>query len=150
MSNFIDMLSYRKGDGCTYRPDAGTTCQMSGPNCDNDDGYTYIEVEILWKDDLFVVYRHKDCWPVVNKWEHVRCKADPTPNCPQPETPIRERAWTDAQITAAARALADKRIADVARQIVQKLHDSPKSALSQLIDSVQAIDAAINQGQSND
>ena len=74
----------------------------------------------------------------------------PIPNCPQPETPIRERAWTDAQITAAARALADKRIADVARQIVQKLHDSPKSALSQLIDSVQAIDAAINQGQSND
>ncbi|WP_395119679.1 hypothetical protein ACFCQI_01815 [Rhodanobacter sp. FW102-FHT14D06] len=29
----------------------------------------------------------------------------PIPNCPQPETPIRERAWSDAQITRAARAL---------------------------------------------
>ena len=25
------------------------------------------------------------------------------PNCPQPETPIRERAWTDAQIEAMQR-----------------------------------------------
>lgn len=74
MSEFVRMLSYRKGDGCTYRPDVGTTCLLSGPNCDNDDGYTYIEVEILWKDDLFVAYRHKGCWPVVNKWEHIRCK----------------------------------------------------------------------------
>ena len=32
----------------------------------------------------------------------------PIPNCPQPETPIRERAWTDGQITAAARALCNR------------------------------------------
>ena len=30
---------------------------------------------------------------------------EPIPNCPQPETPIRERVWSDAQITRAARAL---------------------------------------------
>ena len=29
----------------------------------------------------------------------------PIPNCPQEDKPIRDRAWTDEQITAAARAL---------------------------------------------
>lgn len=74
MVDLVKMLSHRKGDGCTYRPNAGEVCLISGPNCDDDKGYTYLEVEILWKDELFVVYRHKNCWPVVNKWEHIRAK----------------------------------------------------------------------------
>lgn len=74
MVDLVKMLSHRKGDGCTFRPDAGTTCLVSGPNCDDYDGYTYGEMEILWKDDLFVVCRTVGCWPVVYKWEHIRCK----------------------------------------------------------------------------
>lgn len=75
MSAFIEMLSYRKGEpGNGYRPDAGTRCLMSGPNCDNAEGYTFIVADILWRDDLFVVYRKEGCWPVVNKWEHVLAK----------------------------------------------------------------------------
>lgn len=31
----------------------------------------------------------------------------PIPNCPQPETPLRERAWTDGQRLARLRELAD-------------------------------------------
>ncbi len=31
----------------------------------------------------------------------------PIPDCPQPETPIRERAWTDGQRLARLRELAD-------------------------------------------
>ena len=74
MVDFVKMLNHRKGDGCTYRPSAGTTCLISGPNCDNDEGYTYEEVEVLWTDEIFVIYRKRGCWPVVNKWEHIRSK----------------------------------------------------------------------------
>ena len=74
MVDIVKMLSYRKGDGCTYRPEIGERCLMSGPNCDDENGYTYTEVEILWKDDLFVVFRTPRCWPTVYKWEHIRTK----------------------------------------------------------------------------
>ena len=72
---FVEMLSHLKGNpGNGYRPGAGTACLMSGPNCDNENGYTYTEVEILWRDEVFVVYRKTGCWPVVNKWDHVFAK----------------------------------------------------------------------------
>ncbi|WP_458788908.1 hypothetical protein [Dyella jiangningensis] len=74
MVDLVRMLSYRKGENCTYRPEAGTTCLISGEHCDNDEGYTYMEMEILWKDDLFVVYRKPGCWPVISKWEHIIAK----------------------------------------------------------------------------
>jgi len=74
MSTFIEMLSYRKGDGSSHRPKAGDMCMYSGPNCDNDEGYTYVVVEVLWTDSLFIVTRVPGCWPTVAKWEHVRTK----------------------------------------------------------------------------
>lgn len=75
MSLLIQMMTHLKGNpGNGYRPEAGTSCLMSGPNCDNYDGYTYLEVEILWRDETFVVYRVGGCWPVVNKWDHVLAK----------------------------------------------------------------------------
>lgn len=83
MVDLVRMLTERKGDDCTFRPVPGTTCLVSGPNCDDDNGYTYGPVEILWADDLFVVYRVPGCWPVVNKWEHIRSK--PLPATTQPE-----------------------------------------------------------------
>jgi len=63
-----------KGKNNTYRPDAGTVCQMSVPNEDDDAGYAYHETEILWSDDTFVVSKVAGCWPVVHKWDHVICK----------------------------------------------------------------------------
>lgn len=52
-----------------YYPAIGETCRMSGPNCDDADGYTWASVEVLWRDDLFVVTRVPDCWPTVTKLE---------------------------------------------------------------------------------
>lgn len=74
MVDLVKMLSYRKGEGCTYRPEIGESCLISGPNCDDENGYTYREMEILWKDGLFVACRVTGCWPVVYKWEHIRAK----------------------------------------------------------------------------
>ena len=75
MADFVQMLTYRKGEpGNGYRPAAGTTCLISGPNCDDANGYTYREMEVLWRDDLFVVCRTPGCWPVVWKWEHILAK----------------------------------------------------------------------------
>ena len=75
MSAFVQMLSHLKGNpGNGFRPEVGSTCLLTGPNCDNYNGYVFTTVEILWCDDLFVVYRSPDCWPVVNKWDHVLAK----------------------------------------------------------------------------
>lgn len=53
-----------------YRPVVGTHCEVSGPNCDNDDGYTWSEVDILWSDETFVLYGRQGFWPTLHKWEH--------------------------------------------------------------------------------
>lgn len=74
MVDLLAMLSYRKGDGWTFRPEIGTTCLVSGPNCDDENGYVFSPMEILWKDDSFLVCRTPGCWPCVYKWEHIRCK----------------------------------------------------------------------------
>jgi hypothetical protein len=63
-----------KGSNSAYRPAPGTTCLISPPNSDDDNGYTFGEFEVLWTNETFIVYRHKDCWPCVNKWDHVICK----------------------------------------------------------------------------
>lgn len=57
-----------------YIPAVGELCLASGPNCDNDSGYVYVEMTVLWLDDTFVLYRTNGCWPVLNKLEHVLFK----------------------------------------------------------------------------
>ena len=82
MVDFVRMLSYRKGDGHTWRPIAGQTCLISPPHADDENGYVYDEYEVLWLDETFICYRKPGCWPNVNKWEHIRAKplsAAPTP-----------------------------------------------------------------------
>lgn len=71
MVDIVAMLSFQKGDGHTYRPEAGTRCLFSAPHMDDENGYVYHEVAILWSDDVFVVTRLRDCWPTIHKWEHV-------------------------------------------------------------------------------
>lgn len=66
-----------KGHGTVYRPEAGDVCLISGPHCDDDNGYVFTTVKILWKDDTFIVYRKDNCWPVVHKWEHIIAKPLP-------------------------------------------------------------------------
>jgi len=63
-----------KGSNSTYRPEAGTTCLISPPHCDDDSGYVFGEYDILWKDDLFVLYRKEGCWPNIEKWDHLIAK----------------------------------------------------------------------------
>jgi len=62
-----------------YFPAAGEICLFSGPNCDDANGYTWIEVEVLWTDELFVVTRHKDCWPEITKHELALFEPKPDP-----------------------------------------------------------------------
>lgn len=69
-----------KGQHSTYRPDAGTRCLVSGPNEDDDGGYVFGEVEIVWRDETFVLYRKSpEFWPVLYKWDHVLAKPLVTP-----------------------------------------------------------------------
>jgi hypothetical protein len=85
MANLMKLFSTEgKGAKSTYRPPAGTKCLISPPNCDDDDGYVFLEMEILWCDDLFVVYHSHGCWPNVHKWEHIIAK--PLPGAPQETT----------------------------------------------------------------
>lgn len=58
----------------TYRPPAGTVCQISGPHCDDDSGYLYDDFTILWQDDTFVLYGKPQCYPNLQKWDHVICR----------------------------------------------------------------------------
>lgn len=52
-----------------YYPVIGEVCRVSGPNCDDADGYTWLEKEVLWRDELFIVTRSKGCWPTITKLE---------------------------------------------------------------------------------
>ncbi len=74
MSLLTEMFNFKKGDKNTYFPKVGETCLFSGPNCDDENGFVYVSVEVLFADETFIITRTPGCWPVVNKWEHVRCK----------------------------------------------------------------------------
>lgn len=64
-----------KGANSAYRPETGTVCLISPPNSDDGYGnYTFGEFEVLWTDELFILYRKPGCWPRVDKWVHVICK----------------------------------------------------------------------------
>ena len=79
MGTFLDMLQAwpkgLRGDG--WRPATGDECLISGPNCDDDYGYTWMRMRVVWQDEIFVLYRKNDCWPVLHKWEHVLAKPLP-------------------------------------------------------------------------
>lgn len=62
-----------KGQDSQYRPPAGTTCLISGPNCD-EHGYTYEEYTILWQDATFVLYGTPGCCPNLERWDHILYK----------------------------------------------------------------------------
>ena len=63
-----------KGIGHTYRPEINEECLVSGPNCDDENGYVFSDMTLLWKDDTFGVFRKDGRWPVVYKWDHIICK----------------------------------------------------------------------------
>ena len=75
MVDLIKLFSNEgKGSRSTYRPAAGTVCEVSGPNCDDDSGYVFGKYEILWGNEIFVLYGAPNCWPNLHKWEHVICR----------------------------------------------------------------------------
>jgi hypothetical protein len=54
-----------------YFPSTGEVCEISGPNCDDDKGYTWGETTVLWQNEMFVLYGKDGYWPVLHKHEHV-------------------------------------------------------------------------------
>jgi hypothetical protein len=54
-----------------YFPATGEVCEVSGPNCDDANGYTWATTTVLWQSDIFVLYGQPGFWPVLHKHEHV-------------------------------------------------------------------------------
>ncbi|MES2864054.1 MAG: hypothetical protein V4666_08045 [Bacteroidota bacterium] len=52
----------------------GDIASISGPNCDNGQGYVYSDYTVLWQNDTFILYGIEHCWPNLNKKEHVSIK----------------------------------------------------------------------------
>ena len=65
-----------KGEN-SYRPGAGEKVFLSPPNCDNENGYVYIEFEVLWINDKFILYGNDGQWPNLSRLEHVHIKKKP-------------------------------------------------------------------------
>lgn len=72
-----------KGKTCTYRPDVGEICLISPPHSDDENGYCFQIYEILWKNDVFVLYGKPDCWPNLDKWDHIISKPKCCGECQQ-------------------------------------------------------------------
>lgn len=82
-----------------YYPAIGETCRMSGPNCDDAEGYTWLDVEVLWRDDLFIVTRVPGCWPTVTKLELALFE----PLAATPPAPLRADAGDEPDVSMANR-----------------------------------------------
>lgn len=63
-----------------YFPVTGEVCEVSGPNCDDANGYTWGETIVLWQNDIFVLYGQTGFWPNLHKHEHVLFR--PLPSAP--------------------------------------------------------------------
>ncbi len=57
-----------------YQGATGELVLISGPNCDNEQGYVYGEYTILWQDENFILYGSEGNWPNLNKKDHVSIK----------------------------------------------------------------------------
>jgi hypothetical protein len=63
-----------KGSHSTYKPSVGERVLISPPNSDDENGFVFQEYNILWANEKFVLYGNDNCWPNLNKWEHVCVK----------------------------------------------------------------------------
>lgn len=61
-----------------YFPATGEVCEVSGPNCDDANGYTWMRMTVLWQNEKFVLYGLDGCWPNLHKREHVLFRPLPT------------------------------------------------------------------------
>lgn len=59
----------------SYTPAIGERVLISPPNADNDNGYLYTEFDVLWVNEVFILFGNKDCWPNLEKLEHVHIKS---------------------------------------------------------------------------
>ena len=48
---------------------------ISPPNYDDVNGYVYIESDVYWVNETFILYGKKGCWPNLHKKEHCHIKA---------------------------------------------------------------------------
>lgn len=59
----------------SYTPMVGERVLISPPNSDYESGYVYQEYNVLWMNDVFILYGNDGCWPNLNKIEHVHIKS---------------------------------------------------------------------------
>jgi len=62
-----------KGKG-SYLPKVNERVLISPPNCDNEEGYVYIEFDVLWINETFILYGNKGYYPNLDKIEHCHIK----------------------------------------------------------------------------
>ena len=77
MGTFLEMITAKpKGLRVDpkYYPAVGEFCLVSGPHCDDVNGYTWGETTLLWSNDIFVLYGSEGFWPNLHRWEHVLFK----------------------------------------------------------------------------
>jgi len=65
-----------KGQG-SYQPKVNERVLISSPNADDSNGYVYMEHDVLWIDDTFILYGNKGYWPNLHKIEHCHIKQLP-------------------------------------------------------------------------
>ena len=63
-----------KGKNNTYRPEVGEIFEISGPNCEDENGYFFSETTLLWKNEKFCLYGDNVCYPNLQRWEHIIAK----------------------------------------------------------------------------
>lgn len=68
-----EYAGWSKGDK-SYKPKVGERVLISPPNCDNDEGYVYDEYDVLWMNDVFILYGNENFYPNLNKLRHVAIK----------------------------------------------------------------------------
>lgn len=63
-----------KGETSKYRPMIGEECLISGENMDDENGYVFKKLKVLWKNKTLVLYGKDGCWPSLSRWDHIICK----------------------------------------------------------------------------
>ncbi len=64
-------LSKGRRTSPAYFPATGEVCEVSGPNCDDANGYTWMKMTVLWQNEKFVLYGLDGYFPNLHKREHV-------------------------------------------------------------------------------
>ena len=57
-----------------YKCKTGERVLISPPNSDNENGYCFQEYQVLWQNDIFILYGNDGRYPNLHRKEHVKIK----------------------------------------------------------------------------